>query len=227
VGKAQHGDFRARQKEQQRDDNVSRGFQSLNREKSRELRPTAGTASAQRADAAQQHVNSQGSIKPAAELMGLDTPNSRTTSDDYARQRGTSNLFRLDDDRKGRDDDSRRNSGSDYRHDKSRSFDDQRKASRSDDHRDKSRSYDDHRREYRSDDYRGGYRYPDSYQRPQPDYRHYDREHYRPRPVKHVVHYIPPRHAVILHGHERYHYYSGRYYRPWNSGFIWCGLPWG
>ena len=200
------------------DDNAPRGFQSLNREKSRET--ASDSRDGKRAEERTQRSNtsnSQGSIKPAAELMGLDTPNSRTTSDDYARQRGTSNLFRLDDDKKGRDDDSRRNSGSDYRHDKSRSFDDQRKASRSDDHRDKSRSYDDHRR---------GYRYPDSYHRP-PDYRHYDREHYRPRPVKHVVHYIPTRHAIILHGHERYHYYSGRYYRPWNSGFILVRPPLG
>jgi len=179
----------------------------------------------------------------------------RRASDDNARQRGTTNPFRLVDDKNGRDDDSRRKSGSDDRHDqsrsfddqrkeyrpddrrdKSRSYDDQRKGSRSDDHRDKNRSYDDyrnkrtyddHRRDYRSDDYRGGYRYPDSYHRPQPDYRRYDREHYRPRPVKHVVHYIPSRHAVILHGHERYHYYSGRYYRPWNSGFILVRPPLG
>ena len=241
AGQAQRAESRTRQKnnsatgaafratgEQQRDDNAPRGFQRLNRENSRVT--ASDSMDGKRAETRTQRsntFNSQGSIKPAAELMGLDTPNSRTTSDDYARQRGTSNLFRLDDDRKGRDDDSRRNSGSDYRHDKSRSFDDQRKASRSDDHRDKSRSYDDHRREYRSDDYRGGYRYPDSYHRPQPDYRHYDREHYRPRPVKHVVHYIPPRHAVILHGHERYHYYSGRYYRPWNSGFILVRPPLG
>lgn len=279
AGKAQHGESRTRQKnhsatdaafrstgEQQRDDNVSRGFQRLNREKSRET--ASDSRDGKRAEMRTQRSNTSnnhGGITPAAELMGLDTPNSRTTGDDYARQRGTSNLFRLVDDKNGRDDDSRRKSGSDYRHDKSRSFDDQRKASRSDDHRDKSRSYDDfrrssqsddhrdknrsydghrkdsrsdyhrdksrsyddHRREYRSDDYRGGYRYPDSYHRPQPDYRHYDREHYRPRPVKHVVHYIPPRHAVILHGHERYHYYSGRYYRPWNSGFILVRPPLG
>ena len=38
--------------------------------------------------------------------------------------------------------------------------------------------------------------------------------------VKHVVHTIPSRHAVILHGRDRYHYYSGRFYRPWNNGFI-------
>ena len=229
------------------DDNAPRGFQRLNREKPRKT--SSDSRDGKRTEERTQRSNtsnSQGSIKPAAELMGLDTPNSRKTRDDNTRQRGTSNLFRLDDDRKGRDDDSRRKSGSDYRHDKSRSFDDQRKASRSDDHRDKSRSYDDfrkssrsddhrdksrsyddHRREHRSDDYRGGYRYPDSYHRPQPDYRHYDREHYRPRPVKHVVHYIPPRHAVILHGHERYHYYSGRYYRPWNSGFILVRPPLG
>lgn len=283
AAKTQRSESRTRQKnnsatgdafrfagERQRDDNAPRGFQRLSREKSRETTPA--TRDGRRGEVRTQRgntFNSQGSITPAAELMGLDTPKSRTqsaprksdvaprqTSDDNARQRGTTNPFRLVDDKNGRDDGSRRKSGSDDRHDQSRSFDDQRKEyrpddrrdksrsyddhrkdSRSDDHRDKNRSYDDHRdkrrtyedhrRDYRSDDHRGGYRYPDSYHRPQPDYRHYDRDHYRPRPVKHVVHYIPSRHAVILHGHERYHYYSGRYYRPWNSGFILVRPPLG
>ncbi|SFJ33330.1 hypothetical protein SAMN04488082_102334 [Desulfomicrobium apsheronum] len=43
---------------------------------------------------------------------------------------------------------------------------------------------------------------------------------HRPVTVKHVVHTIPSRHAVVLHGRDRYHYYSGRFYRPWNNGFI-------
>lgn len=231
--------------ERQRDDNAPRGFQRSNREKSRESAPD--TRDGKRGEDRTQRgntFNGLGSITPPEELMRLNPQEkSRTQSapreknDDNAHQRGTTKPFRLGDGKNSRDDHSRRKSDSDYRRDKSRSYDDHRKDSRSDDHRyknrsyddhrDKRRAYDDHRREYRSDDYRGGYRYPDSYHRPQPDYRHYDRDHYRPRPVKHVVHYIPSRHAVILHGHERYHYYSGRYYRPWNSGFILVRPPLG
>ena len=38
--------------------------------------------------------------------------------------------------------------------------------------------------------------------------------------VRHVVHRLPSRHAVIVHGRDRYHYHGGRFYRPWNSGFV-------
>jgi len=67
------------------------------------------------------------------------------------------------------------------------------------------------------DNSRQDYRPASDYRKHSPQVRH-DRKH---RPVvKHVVHTIPSRHAVILHGRDRYHYYSGRFYRPWNSGFI-------
>lgn len=68
--------------------------------------------------------------------------------------------------------------------------------------------YDDNRhRGYRDHGYGSGYR------------------HSSPRPhttyvAKHVIHHLPPRHSVIVHGHDSYHYHSGRYYRPYSSGFI-------
>lgn len=48
------------------------------------------------------------------------------------------------------------------------------------------------------------------------------RIHSRPttKVVKHVVHHLPARHSVILHGGHKYHYHSGRYYRPYGAGFI-------
>ncbi len=49
----------------------------------------------------------------------------------------------------------------------------------------------------------------------------------RPVMVKHVIHKIPERHTVVVHGRERYHYHSGRFYRPWNSGFILVRPPLG
>jgi hypothetical protein len=68
------------------------------------------------------------------------------------------------------------------------------------------------------------YRPTSDHRRPSSQLRH-DRNH---RPVvKHVVHTIPTRHAVILHGRDRYHYYSGRFYRPWNSGFVLVRPPLG
>ncbi|PKN42018.1 MAG: hypothetical protein CVU60_07305 [Deltaproteobacteria bacterium HGW-Deltaproteobacteria-18] len=45
--------------------------------------------------------------------------------------------------------------------------------------------------------------------------------------ITRVVHKIPSRHAVVVHGRDRYHYYSGRFYRPWNSGFILVRPPLG
>lgn len=42
-----------------------------------------------------------------------------------------------------------------------------------------------------------------------------------------MVYHIPPRHAVILHGRERYHYHAGRFYRPWDSGFVLVRPPLG
>lgn len=82
-----------------------------------------------------------------------------------------------------------------------------------DDYRRTDRHYQDRLRDSSHRDYRltGDHRKPTSQLR-------HDRNH---RPVvKHVVHTIPTRHAVILHGRDRYHYYSGRFYRPWSSGFV-------
>ena len=45
--------------------------------------------------------------------------------------------------------------------------------------------------------------------------------------VKHVIHKIPERHTVIVHGRDRYHYHLGRFYRPWNNGFILVRPPLG
>jgi hypothetical protein len=61
------------------------------------------------------------------------------------------------------------------------------------------------------------YRPAGDHRKHSPQVRH-DRKH---SPViKHIVHTIPTRHAVILHGRDRYHYHSGRFYRPWSSGFV-------
>ncbi len=59
--------------------------------------------------------------------------------------------------------------------------------------------------------------------------RHYPhiRHDRRPVTVKRVIHKIPERHAVIVHGRERYHYHSGRFYRPWDNGFILVRPPLG
>lgn len=75
---------------------------------------------------------------------------------------------------------------------------------------------------YRKDDRTGG----DS-RRHSPQVRHDNGQRHRPAVVKHVVHKIPSRHAVVMHGRDRYHYYSGRFYRPWNSGFILVRPPLG
>jgi hypothetical protein len=45
--------------------------------------------------------------------------------------------------------------------------------------------------------------------------------------VKHVVHHLPPKHTVIRHGRDSYHYYCGRYYRPHTSGYILVRPPLG
>lgn len=45
--------------------------------------------------------------------------------------------------------------------------------------------------------------------------------------VKHVVHHLPPKHTVIRHGRDSYHYYCGRYYRPHTSGYILIRPPLG
>ena len=69
---------------------------------------------------------------------------------------------------------------------------------------------------------RGDYRRPGHYDGPRHDSGRYVRHE-----VRHVVHHIPPRHAVILHGRDRYHYHGGRFYRPWNAGFILVRPPLG
>jgi hypothetical protein len=105
--------------------------------------------------------------------------------------------------------------GDDRRHDRHRDYPHQ--------DRDGRRRGDDDRRHDRHRDYR-----------PQgsDDRRHHvsgphDRHAPPRRVVRHVVYHIPPRHAVILHGRERYHYHAGRFYRPWNSGFVLVRPPLG
>jgi hypothetical protein len=83
-----------------------------------------------------------------------------------------------------------------------------RDADRRPDRRDQGRVRDTSRQDYRP---------AGDHRKPSPQIRH-DKGHRTV--VKHVVHTIPTRHAVILHGRDRYHYHSGRFYRPWNSGFI-------
>lgn len=64
-------------------------------------------------------------------------------------------------------------------------------------------------------------------------YDRYDRRdrHERNTQARHVVrrveHRLPSRHAVIVHGKDRYHYYGGRFYRSWNSGYILVRPPLG
>lgn len=76
-------------------------------------------------------------------------------------------------------------------------------------------------------DYRKNYRTDEDSRRHSPQVRHDNGNRHRPAVVKHVVHKIPSRHAVVVHGRDRYHYYSGRFYRPWNSGFILVRPPLG
>jgi len=160
-------------------------------------------------------------VAPPAELMQLN-PQQKTRTQEHSRDghapRSSSGQY-TDSDRKGdRRDDYRREYRPDDRRTKSRSGDDYRREYRSDDHRAQSRSGGDYRREFPSwDDDR----------KHQSSSRYSDRDRHRSHVVKHVVHHIPPRHAVILHGRDNYHYYSGRYYRPWNSGFILVRPPLG
>jgi hypothetical protein len=72
-------------------------------------------------------------------------------------------------------------------------------------------------RRVRDNSRQGYYRPAADHRKPSSQIRH---DKGRRTVVKHVVHTIPARHAVILHGRDRYHYHSGRFYRPWNSGFI-------
>ena len=69
---------------------------------------------------------------------------------------------------------------------------------------------------------RGDFRRPGNDDGPRHDSGRYARHE-----VRHIVHYLPPRHAVILHGRDRYHYHGGRFYRPWNAGFILVRPPLG
>jgi hypothetical protein len=136
-----------------------------------------------------------GTITPPAHLLRLDTTPEPRTQDSSVRQK---NRDRRDSHAASpRQESAVQNSGF---------------AAHVDDRR-TDRRYQDRMRDSSHRDYR-----PTSdHRKPASQLRH-DRNH---RPVvKHVVHTIPPRHAVILHGRDRYHYYSGRFYRPWNSGFV-------
>lgn len=93
-----------------------------------------------------------------------------------------------------------------------------RDTERRDDHRDSRRSANEYRRDYRQ--------IRDSGMR-SPQLHHGGGKEHRSVAVKRVVHKIPSRHAVVVHGRDRYHYYSGRFYRPWNSGFILVRPPLG
>ncbi len=144
-----------------------------------------------------------GTVTPPADLMRLDS-RPETAKGDHAFQR--------------RDTDRRERQTSKQRQE--RSMRKSNYASRQDDRHDE-------RREFRQPhfDTRREYRHVGEYGKRSPQVRHDNR--HRPEVVKHVVHKIPSRHAVIMHGRDRYHYYSGRFYRPWNSGFILVRPPLG
>lgn len=93
-----------------------------------------------------------------------------------------------------------------------------RDADKHDDRRDVRRPQVDYRRDYRSNE---------DNRRHSPQMRYDNGPRHRSAVVKHVVHKIPSRHAVVVHGRDRYHYYSGRFYRPWNNGFILVRPPLG
>jgi len=59
------------------------------------------------------------------------------------------------------------------------------------------------------------------------EYRRPDDRHREYRYSKPVVHRLPTRHAVILHGRDHYHYYEGRFYMPWGLGFMLVRPPLG
>ena len=127
-----------------------------------------------------------------------------------------------------------------------RRYDDRRRDDRRyddrryDDRRRDDRRYDDRRHDDRRDTYRrdGGFQLhvsarPASFSR-QVEYRRVTRGgDFRSygsighRHVRRLVYDIPPRHAVVLHGRDRYHYHAGRFYRPWNSGFFLVRPPLG
>ena len=120
--------------------------------------------------------------------------------------------------------------GRDWRHDGNRSGDGYRR-----DHdgrrRDGGRSGDDYRRDY-GDGRRDGGRSGDDGRRDAYRYEdHRPPQHYVPsgrhHSVRHAVHYLPHHHAVIVHGRGTYHYYSGRFYQPWNGGFLLVRPPLG
>jgi hypothetical protein len=94
-----------------------------------------------------------------------------------------------------------------------------------DDNRRGDHRYDDGRDRRNNDSFRFGSSRRDDDKRH--DVRRHDDDRRRPHFVKHVIHHIPPRHAVILHGRDRYHYHSGRFYRPWEGGFILVRPPLG
>jgi hypothetical protein len=85
---------------------------------------------------------------------------------------------------------------------------------------------DDDRDARRHDGFRDG-RFGDDHRRRDHDYRRNRSGPHVRHEVRHIVHHLPPRHAVILHGRDRYHYHGGRYYRPWNAGFILVRPPLG
>lgn len=63
--------------------------------------------------------------------------------------------------------------------------------------------------------------------RHKPHYSKSDRQRGPRHVVRHVVHHLPPRHTVIRHGRDSFHYHAGRYYRPHASGFILVRPPLG
>lgn len=167
--------------------------------------------------------------------------------------RSNDHLFRLDGNRRGRDgrgDDRIRHD--DRWDDKGRKDDWRRDDHRRDDRRRDDRWKDNRRKDGRGDGRRGsdsfyrddGRRLPGHFSTPperfdrRGEYRNIGRDFGRGRDyrvhekiehrhVRRVVYDIPRRHAVILHGRDRYHFHGGRYYRPWNSGYILVRPPLG
>jgi hypothetical protein len=159
--------------------------------------------------------------------------NGRRGADDPFRldsgRKGGDDPFRLDNGRRGADDQLRidgRDGRTDGRIRDDVRIHDRPGGSRSGDDRhrdDRSRDFDRRRGDYPAKDRHDShdtYRYPRYDDGRRYDSGRHDRDGGRHYTVRRVVHRIPSHHAVILHGRDRFHYYEGRFYRPWNSGFI-------